>query len=84
MIKNFDISDSFISGPYLSTYGLTSAKFVNLEKSKALPPIRIDGDFKVFVNKNGDKKSFSLATSVDESKEKFFNPIWTGLFANLK
>ena len=60
-IENFDISDSFISGPYLGGYGLTLAKFVNLEKSKALPPIRIDGDLKVFVNNNGDKKSFSLA-----------------------
>ena len=75
MIENFDISDSFISEPYLSTYGLTLAKFVSLETYKSLPPIRIDGDLKVFVNKNSDKKSFSLAISVDESNEKFFKKL---------
>ena len=75
MIENFDVSDSFISEPYLSTYGLTLAKFVNLEKSKALPPIRIDGDLKVFINKNGNKKSFSLVISVAESNEKFFKSL---------
>ena len=71
-IENFDVSDSFISEPYLSTYGLTSAKFVSLETSKSLPPIRIDGEFKVFINKNGKNKSFLLALSVDESNEEFF------------
>ena len=58
-IENFDVSDSFISERYLSTYRLTLPKFVSLETRKPLPPIRIDGDLKVFVNKNGDKKSFS-------------------------
>ena len=69
---NFDVSDSFMSEPYLSTYGLTLAKFVSLETSKSLPPIRIDGEFKVFINKNGKNKSFSLAISVDKSNEEFF------------
>ena len=71
-IKNFDISDSFISDPYLGNYGLTLAKFVNAETHKSLPPIRIDGGFKVFINKNNGKKSFSLAISVDETNEYFF------------
>ena len=72
MIENFDVSDLFISEPYLNTYGLTLAKFVSLETCKSLPPIRIDGDLKVFINKNGKNKSFSLAISVDESNEEFF------------
>ena len=55
MIDQFDISDSFISDPYLGNYGLTLAKFINIETHKRLPPIRIDGDFKVFINKNNDK-----------------------------
>ena len=71
-IKNFDVSDSFISDPYLGNYGLTLVKFVSLETRKSLPPIRIDGDFKVFINKNSKNKSFSLALSVDESNEEFF------------
>ena len=76
MIGNFDISDLFISEPYLSTNGLTLAKFVNLDDRKPLPPIRIDGDLKVFVNKNnGYKKSFSLAISVDELNEEFFKKL---------
>ena len=29
MIEQFDVSDSFISDPYLGNYGLTLAKFVN-------------------------------------------------------
>ena len=70
-----DTSDLFISGPYLSTYGLTLAKFVTLETCKNLPPIRIDRDLKVFINKNGKNKSFSLAISVDESNEKFFKKL---------
>ena len=70
-IENFDVSDSFISEPYLSTYGLTLAKFVSLKDRKSLPPIRIDGDLKVFINKNGKNKSFSLAISVDETNEHF-------------
>ena len=52
--------------------------------SKSLPPIRIDGDFKVFINKNGvaqqpralwadgKNKSFLLAISVDKSNKEFF------------
>ena len=71
-MENFDVSDSFISDPYLGNYGLTLAKFVSLETRKSLPPIRIDGEFKVFINKNGKNKSFSLAISVDESNEEFF------------
>ena len=67
--ESFDVSDSFISDSYLSTYRLTLAKFISLEVRKSLPPIRIDGDFKVFINKG---KSFSLAISVDDSNEKFF------------
>ena len=66
MIENFDISDSFISDPYLSTYGLTLAKFISLETHKPLLPIKMDGDLKIFVNKKGDKKSFLLAISVDK------------------
>ena len=72
-------SDMTISEPYLSTYGLTLAKFVSLGTSKSLPPIRIDGDFKVFVNKNNGKKSFSLAISVDESNEEFFKSLESSL-----
>ena len=70
-IGNFDISDSFISDPYLGNYGLTLAKFISLETNKS-PPIRVDGDFKVFINKNGKNKSFSLAISVDETNKHFF------------
>ena len=66
-IKNFDASDLFISDPYLGNYGLTLAKFVNIETYKSVPPFRIDGEFKVFINKNDKNKSFSLAISVDES-----------------
>ena len=56
-IKNFNASDSFISDPYLGNYGLTLAKFVNIEglpliridgEFKSLPPIRVDGEFKVY------------------------------------
>ena len=72
MIEQFDASDSFISNPYLGNYGLTSAKFVNIETDKSLSPIRIDGEFKVFMNKNGGKCSFSLAISVNETNEYFF------------
>ena len=71
-IENFDVSDSFISDPYLGNYGPTLAKFVSLETRKSLPPIRIDGGFKVFINKNNGKKSLSSAISVDESNKKFF------------
>ena len=53
-------------------YGLTPAKFVSLETGKSLPLIRLDGDFKVFLNRTGKGKSFSLAISVDESNEEFF------------
>ena len=63
----------------MGRYGLTLAKFVSLEMHKSLPPIRIDGDFKVFVNKNNGKKSFSLATSVDESNEEFFKSLESSL-----
>ena len=71
-IENFYVSDSFISDPYLGNYGLTLAKFVSLKTRKSLPPVRIDGEFKVFINKNGKNISFSLAISVDESNEEFF------------
>ena len=67
-----DTSAMFISEPYLSTYGLTLAKFVSLETRKSLPTIRIDGNLKVFINKG---KSFSLAISVDESNEEFFKKL---------
>ena len=56
----------------MGNYGLTLAKFVNVETRKSLPPIRIDGGFKVFINKNGGKRSFSLAILVDETNEYFF------------
>ena len=55
-IEQFDVSDLFISDPYLSNYGLTLPKFVNVQTRSRQPPIRIDGDFKVFINKNNDKK----------------------------
>ena len=74
-IESFDVSDSFISDPYLGNYGLTLAKFIGLENRKPLPPIRIDGGFKVFINKNNGKRSFSLAISVDESNEEFFKKL---------
>ena len=72
MIGNFDVSDSFISDPYLGNYGLTLTKFVRLGMHKSLPPIRLDGDFKVFINRTDKGKSFSLAILVDESNETFF------------
>ena len=50
MIENFDVSDSFIFDPYVGRYGLTLANFVSLETRKSLPPVRIDGNFKVFIN----------------------------------
>ena len=71
-IKQIDASDLFISSPYLGNYGLTLAKFVNVDTHKNLPPIRIDGDFKVFINKNNGKKSFLLVISVDKSNKHFF------------
>ena len=71
-IENFDASDFFISDICLGNYGLILAEFISLETRKPLPPIRIDGEFKVFINKNNGKKSFSLAISVDESNEHFF------------
>ena len=75
-IKSFDVNYSFMLDPYVGRYGLTLAKFVSLETRKSLPPIRIfiriDGDLKVFVDKNGMNKSLSLAISVDESNKKFF------------
>ena len=74
-----DVSDSFILDPYVGRYGLTLAKFVSLEKSKPLPPIRIDGDLKVFVNKDNDKRSFLLTISVDESNEEFFKKLESSL-----
>ena len=64
-----NISDSFILDPYMGRYRLTLAKLVSLETRNSLPPIRIDGDLKVFINKGN---SFSLAISVDELKEEFF------------
>ena len=82
-IDKFDISDSFILDPYVGRYGLTFAKFVSIETSKSLPPIRIDGDLKVFMNKNDRKEarrapqaeSFSLAIAVDETNEEFFEKL---------
>ena len=74
-IENFDISDSFILDPYAGRYGLTLAKFISFGTKKSLPPIRIDGEFKVFINRNGKNKSFSLAISVDESNEEFFKKL---------
>ena len=80
-IKQFDVSDSFILDPYGGKYRLTFAKSVGIETNKSLPPIRIDGDLKVFMNKNDDGKkkpqaeSFSLAIAVDETNEKFFEKL---------
>ena len=67
-----DVSDSFVSDPYLGNYGLTLAKFISLETRKSLPPIRKDGEFKVFINMNGKSKYFLLAISVNKSNEEFF------------
>ena len=80
MTENFDVSviRSYLT-PMRGRYGLTLAKFVSLETRKSLPPIRIDGDFKVFVNKNKGKKSFSLGISVDESNEEFFKSLESSL-----
>ena len=74
-IDQFDVSDAFILDPAMGKYGLTLAKFVSVETSKSLPPIRIDGELKVFMNKNEGKKSFSLAIAVDEINEKFFEKL---------
>ena len=35
----------------MNSYGLMIVKFVKLEDKGPLPPIRIDGDLKVFINK---------------------------------
>ena len=75
MIENFDVSDLFILDPYAGRYRLTLAKFVSIETNESLPPIRIDGGFKVFINKNDGKKSFLLAILVDESNEGFFEKL---------
>ena len=58
----------------MNAYGLMLGKFVGIENNKPLLLIRIDGDFKVYVNNNGNK-SYSLAISVDESNEKFFKSL---------
>ena len=71
-IEQFDGSDSFIIDPCAGMYGLTLAKFVSLETGKSLPPIKIDGDFKVSINRTDKGKSFWLAISVDKSNEEFF------------
>ena len=78
-IENFDVSDSFILDSYVGRYGLTLAKFVSLETSKSLPPIRIDGEFKVFINTNCKNKSFLLGISVDKSNEEFFKSLESSL-----
>ena len=77
--ENFDVSDSFILDPYAGRYGLTLAMFISLETHKSSLPIRTDGDFKIFVNKNKGKKSFLLAISVDESNEEFFKSLESSL-----
>ena len=74
-IDQFDVSDAFILDPAMGEYGLTFAKFVSSETSKSLPPLRIDGELKVFINKNEGKKFFSLAVAVDETNEKFFEKL---------
>ena len=62
-IKQFDVSDLFIHDPYEGKYGLTLAKFVSLGTGKSLPQIRIDGDLKVFINKN-DQGRFILVSYI--------------------
>ena len=74
-IEQFDVSVAFILDPATGKYGLTFAKFVSSETSKSLPPIRIDGWLKVFMNKNEGKKSFSLTIAVDETNKKFFEKL---------
>ena len=70
-IEQFDVSDSFILDPYGGKYRLTFTKFIGIETNKSLPPIRIDGDLKVFMN----KESFSLAIAIDETNEEFFEKL---------
>ena len=48
-IEQFDISDVNILDPSRSKYGLRFSKFVSIA-NKQLPPIRIDGELKVFAN----------------------------------
>ena len=74
-IEKFDVSDVFILDPSGGKYGLTFTKFISIETNKSLPPIRIDGDLKVFMNKNDGKCSFWLAIAVDETNEKFFEEL---------
>ena len=71
----FGISDAFILDPNGSKYGLTFIKFISIETNKSLPSIRIDGELKVFMNKNDGKRSFSLAIAVDETNEDFFEKL---------
>ena len=74
-IEQFDVSDLFILDSYRGRYGLTLAKFISLETKKSLPPIRLDGDLKIYINKRGKDTSFSLAISVDESNKGFFKKL---------
>ena len=71
MIDQFDVSDANILDPSGSKYGLRFSKFISIT-NKQLPPIRIDGELKVFVNERNGKRSFSLAIAVNESNEEFF------------
>ena len=73
-IDQFDVSDANILDPSGSKYGLRFSKFVSIA-NKQLPPIRIDGELKVFVNERHGKKSYSLAIAVNESNEEFFKKL---------
>ena len=56
MIEQFVTSKLFVLDPARGKYGLAFAKFVKIDH-KQLPSIRIEGDLKVFINKNDGKKS---------------------------
>ena len=75
MIENFEISNSFRLQPYAGRYGLTFAKFIDMNTKKVLRPIRIDRNLKAFMNENDRGKSFSLAIAVDKSNKELFKKL---------
>ena len=53
-----------------------SYTFVKFEyNGDNIPPLRIDGTFKIFKFKNSKGRIYSLSINCDESLEKFFNDL---------
>ena len=77
-IDQFDVSDANILDPSGSKYGLRFSKLVSIA-NKQLPPIRVDGELKVFANERHRKKYYLLAIAIDESNQEFFKKLEKGL-----